>query len=126
MAEAYPIDRRGTVERIDKPREDRDVERVLRVVWDGPHRRTVTIERHGGEARLVVRGTADDVVYWLPLDGLKGYAIFAMDLDVSKAPRTNRWGETGPVLIVTLLVQKLDAGQQEEPWNVITDFIVDK
>lgn len=126
MADEYSQDKRGAIERIDKPAKDRDVERVLRVVWDGPHRRTVTIERHGGEARLVIRGTGDDVAYWTDLPGLRGYGIFAMDLDTTKVPRTNRWGETGPVLIVTLLVQKLDAGEQEQAYNYITDFVVDK
>lgn len=117
----YPQSLQGKVERIDKPIHDRDTERVIGAMWSGGQRKTITIVRVGGRAKLCARGTSDDLVRWWELPDLDGYGIFAMTLDGTHAPRPG----IGKVLIVTLLVQKLDAGQQEESWNIVTDLPYD-
>jgi len=117
----YPPDRKGSIERVDKPAADEDQERVIGVVWSEGSRRTITIVRRNGEALLRATGTAGDLTRWWDLPGLKGYAIFAMDINGTHTPRAG----IGAVMIVTLMVQKLDSGQQEEPWNFITDFPYD-
>lgn len=119
--DTYPQSRQGAIERIDKPDRDRDTERVIGVVWSGKQRRTITIVRTNGRAKLCARGTSDDLVRWWDVPDLDGYGIFAMTVDGSHAPRPG----IGKVMIVTLLVQKLDAGQQEEPWNIVTDLLYD-
>lgn len=121
MADEYPQDRRGTIERIDKPAHDRDIERVIGVVWSHGNRRDITIERHNGRARIVSRGTGDDVDRWWEVPDLDGFGIFAMVIDRTKVERPG----IGQVMVVTLVVQRLDAGEQEQPWNLVTDLEVD-
>lgn len=111
----------GHIERIDPPKPvPRNIERCLKSVWVGGHKRIVTIEKHGALPRIVVRGLGDDVVWWVDVPQLTNYAFFDMDIGRTRVPRT-----FGPVLTIMVLVQEVDAGKQEEWREIITDLVPD-
>lgn len=111
----------GHIERIDPPHPvDRNVERCADTVWVGGNKRIVTIEKHGQLPRIVVRGLGDDTVWECDVPELNNYAFFDLVVGRTRVPRAN-----GPVMTITVLVQEVDAGRQEEYREIITDLVPD-
>lgn len=117
----------GSLERIDPPNpQPENVERCFDVFYQQDpqnprlfHQRNVFIRKEGIAAYLVVLGLGGDVVWWKHLTTLPNYAFFELVASETMAPRV---GST--VLMVSVLIQEIDAGKQEEWRTLVTNLPV--
>lgn len=117
----------GKLERIDPPNpEQMNVERCFDIIFQQDegnpkvfHQRNIFVRKEGEKAYLTIFGLGNDLVWWKHLDTLPKYAFY--DLKASEtgpgAPR-NGW----TVLLVTVLVQEIDTGKEEEWRTLVTNF----